>query len=381
MSKNRPITSRRAPNIRGQPDAKAFDERHDIMNTIHTLTETQQILTIVWWMSLGLSILLYIILDGADLGAGVFSLFVKDEDERGAIMSAMAGTWDANETWLIVAGGVLFGTFPFVYGSLFAYLMVPLAIVLWGIITRAAALEFRHLAEKRYKRFSDYAFGVSSLITSFFGGMAVGATLKGFPLTHVPDQVPAYVGGALRFISPFSIWTGIAAVVAVSLAGGLFVRARFEPDELVRKHAAIWTNFAFYGALAAVLITLVWSAIIFPWVSTRWLGPYLWVWALGVIVVVFAIVQMRRASRLERDLAAILWLNVAVALMAAGMMWTMFPWMVPDTWTIYAGATPQVSIVTFTLAMAGFFPVMLMYNWYQIWVFRARITKLAAYGH
>lgn len=351
------------------------------MQTMNALTQTQHFLTIIWWMSLGLSIMLYIMLDGADLGAGVFSLFVKDEHDRGAIMSAMAGTWDANETWLIVAGGVLFGTFPFVYGSLFSYLMVPLALALWGIITRAVSLEFRHLAEPRYKRFSDYAFGVSSLTTAFFAGMAVGATLKGFPLTHTPDQMPTYVGGALRFVSPFSIWTGIAAVIAVALAGGLFVRARFEPQEDIRKHAATWTNIVFFIALAAAVITTVWSVIIFPWAANRWLGPHFYLWGLGFLVVVYAVIRMRMASNREHDIAAILWLNAALALMGTGMMWTMYPWMVPNTWTIFAGATPQVSIITFTMAMAGFFPVMLAYNWYQIWVFRARVTKLAAYGH
>ena len=147
-------------------------------------------------MAFSLSVVLYVVLDGADLGAGVFSLFVRNADERGAIMSAMAGTWDANETWLIVAGGVLFATFPFVYGSAFSYLMVPLAFALWGMITRAVALEFRHLADARWQRFSDYAFGVSSLTVAFFGGMALGAVMMGFPLTHEAGTVPTYVGGA-----------------------------------------------------------------------------------------------------------------------------------------------------------------------------------------
>jgi cytochrome bd ubiquinol oxidase subunit II len=84
------------------------------------LTQIQAIITFAWWIALSLSVVLYVILDGADLGAGVFSLFVRNPHERGAIMSAMAGTWDANETWLIVAGGVLFATFPFVYGSAFS---------------------------------------------------------------------------------------------------------------------------------------------------------------------------------------------------------------------------------------------------------------------
>lgn len=346
---------------------------------MNDLSQIQSIVTFAWWIALDVSVLLYIMLDGADLGAGIFSLFVRSADERGAIMSAMAGTWDANETWLIVAGGVLFGTFPFVYGSAFSYLMVPLAFALWGMITRALSLEFRHLASARWQRFSDYAFGLSSLVVAFFGGMAVGAVLHGFPLTSTPGIVPAYVGGALRFISPFSIWTGIAAVIATTLAGVLFIRARFEHQEPIRVQAAAWTNAIFYLALAAVAVTVVVSAAIFPWARTKWLGPDFWVWGLVGLVVVFAAVRMRMAANRERDLAAILWLNFAIAVMALAMMATIYPWLVPGTWTIYSGASPAVSLFTFTLAMGGFFPVMLMYNAYQIWVFRARISALAAY--
>ncbi|MBV1838738.1 MULTISPECIES: cytochrome d ubiquinol oxidase subunit II [Acetobacter] len=343
------------------------------------LSHIQSIVTFAWWIALDLSVLLYILLDGADLGAGVFSLFVRDHHERGAIMSAMAGTWDANETWLIVAGGVLFGTFPFVYGSAFSYLMVPLALALWGMITRALSLEFRHLAETPWQRFSDVCFGVSSLVVAFFGGMAVGAILQGFPLTNTPGTVPTYVGGALRFISPFSIWTGIAAVLAVALSGVLFIRARFEHGEPIREQAARWTGTIFYLALAAVAITVVINAVIFPWAANKWFGSHFWVWGLVLLAVVFVAFKMREASRQDRDVAAILWFNLAVAIMAVAMMVTVYPWIVPGTWTIYAGASPAVSLVTFTLAMGGFFPVMLMYNAYQIWVFRARITALAAY--
>jgi cytochrome d ubiquinol oxidase subunit II len=344
-----------------------------------SLNDLHSIFTFAWWIALDLSVLLYILMDGADLGAGVFSLFVRSPHERGAIMSAMAGTWDANETWLIVAGGVLFGSFPFVYGSAFNYLMVPLALALWGMITRALALEFRHLAETPWQRFSDLCFGVSSLTVAFFGGMAVGAILQGYPLTNTPGQVPTYVGGSLRFISPFSIWTGIAAVLAVTLAGLLFIRARFEHGEPIREQAARWTNTIFFFGLAAVVITVVINAVIFPWAAKKWLGPNFWAWGIVLLAVVFVAFKMRQASRQDRDLAAILWFNAAVAIMALAMMATVYPWIVPNTWTIYTGASPAISLFTFTLAMGGFFPVMLMYNAYQIWVFRARISALAAY--
>ena len=346
---------------------------------MQALTHTQYVLAIGWWVAVAFSVCAYIILDGADLGAGIFSLFVTDEHERGAIMQAMAGTWDANETWLIVAGGILFGSFPFVYGSALGYLMIPLVLVLWGILTRAVALEFRHLAERWSRRFTDWAFGLSSLVTTYFGGMCVGAVLQGFPLTHEPDRVPTYVGGALRFISPFSLWTGVAAVIAVSLSGGLFIRARFEPKEAIRMHAARWTNIAFYLALAAVLITVVWSAIIFPWALNNWLGHYFWVWGLFLLAAIGSTFMMRRASIKDRDFAALLWLDLTIAIMAGGMMATMYPYIVPGTWTVYDGASPQISIFTFVLTLIGLFPVTIMYNWYQIWVFRARVSKLASY--
>lgn len=329
-----------------------------------------------WWFALGFSFLMYIMLDGADLGAGIISLVLRDPNERGAIMAAMAGTWDANETWLVVAGGILFGTFPMVYGSAFHYLLLPLIIVLLSIMVRAVALEFRHHSE-RTQWLWDGLFGLGSLFTLFFAGMAMGAILKGFPLTD--DQVPTYPGGMLRFISPFSIWTGIGAVIAAAMAGSLFIRARFEKTEPIRQHAGDWNGWTYYLSLAAVIITVVWSLSIFDWAREKWLGPYFWVWALLAIAVILATFQMRRASLKDRDVVAILWLNLAIALMWLGMMFTMFPWVVPHTWTVYSSASPAISMVTFTMAMGGFLPVMVAYNWYQIWVFRARVNRMTGY--
>ncbi|HET7314287.1 cytochrome d ubiquinol oxidase subunit II [Salinisphaera sp.] len=345
---------------------------------MNDLSQAHNFLIYAWWFALGFSFLMYIMLDGADLGAGVFSLFVHDHQERGAIMATMAGTWDANETWLVVAGGILFGTFPMVYGSAFHYLMLPLIIVLLSIMMRAVSLEFRHLSQ-RTQWLWDGLFGVASLTTLFFAGMAMGAVLQGYPLTG--GQVPTYPGGMLRFVSAFSVWTGIGAVIAASLAGSLFIRARFERTEAIRVRAAVWVDRTFYLALAAVVVTGIWSLAIFEWVRAKWLGPYFWIWLLLAIVVVLATFQMRRATRKERDLAAILWLNAAIAIMWLSMMFTMLPWIVPNTWTVQAAASPAVSLVTFTLAMGSFLPVMLAYNWYQIWVFRARINKLTGYGH
>ncbi|TAM12989.1 MAG: cytochrome d ubiquinol oxidase subunit II [Nevskiaceae bacterium] len=344
---------------------------------MNDLSQVQDLVIYAWWFALGFSLLMYIVLDGADLGAGVFSLFVRDYRERGAIMAAMAGTWDANETWLVVAGGIMFGTFPMVYGSALHYLMLPLLIVLLSIMMRAVALEFRHVSGQTQWLW-DGLFGVGSLTTLFFAGMAMGAVLKGYPLDG--GQVPTYPGGLLRFISPFSVWTGVGAVIAASLAGGLFIRARFQRTEVIRVHAAAWINHAFHLALVAVFVTVVWSLSIFDWAADKWLGPYFWVWLIPGAATVFATFRMRRATRRGHDLAAILWLNAAIAIMWLAMMFTLFPWIVPHTWTVYAAASPSTSLFTFMLTMGSFLPVMLAYNWYQYWVFRARVNKLTGYG-
>lgn len=347
---------------------------------METLSTIQNELSFIWWIALGLSFMLYIILDGADLGAGIFSLFVQDEDERGAIMASMAGTWDANETWLVVAGGIIFGSFPLVYGSAFHYLMIPLMFALLGIIMRAVALEFR-VHSSSSQRFWDWGFGLGSLVATFFAGVALGATLQGFPLTDTASGIPTYTGSGLRFISAFSLWTGVAAVVAASLAGGLYLRARFERRCQVYDHAGHWVAGSFWLALAAVVITLVWSWVAFPWAAAKWTGPHWWVWWLLGAVIVFAAIKMRLASAQRHDMRAMLWLSATIVLMWGGMMATLYPWLVPGTWTLYDGANPSNSLVAFTLAVGGFIPVMLMYNWYQFWVFRARINKLAAYAH
>ena len=343
------------------------------------LTQIQSMITFAWWMAFSLSVVLYVVLDGADLGAGVFSLFVRNANERGAIMSAMAGTWDANETWLVVAGGILFSMFPFVYGSAFTYLLVPLALTLWGMIIRIVALESRHVADARWHRLLDLGFGVSSLMVAFFGGMALGAVMHGFPLTHEAGTVPTYVGGALRFISPFSIWTGIAAVIAVTLGGVLFVRARFEHGEPIRHQAARWTNGMFYLVLLSAAITIVFSAAIFPWAAHKWLGPNFWVWIIALLAVIGAALKMRTAAHRDQDLKALIWFTVALGIMAISFMASIYPWMVPGPWTIYSGASPSVTVFEFSLSMGPFIPAMLVYNAYQIWVFSGRISALAAH--
>ncbi len=344
-----------------------------------------------WWLMLCFTFLFYIGLDGADLGAGVFALFSPDEEERGAIMASMAGMWDGNETWLVVAGGILFGAFPLVYGSAFNYLMIPLMLALWGIISRAVAFEF-HIHAKGSKRWWGWAFSLGSLLALFGAGMALGATLQGFPMHSGPtmiasssgafsySSVPHFSGSAFSFLTPFSVFTGFGAVIAASLAGGLYLCARFEPGDSIHRRAHAWTTISSYLSLITIVAAIVWSYAIFPWAATKWTGPYWWVWSMIVVLVLFFAYKSMMAHNTQRDFSALLWGEGVVAILWFAMWATMYPYIVPDTWTISAASNPADSIAVFTLFMTGFVPVMIMYNWYQIWVFRGRYTKKSLYA-
>lgn len=360
------------------------------MDFTHDIVRITSALSTWWWILLGLMFLFYIALDGADLGAGIFALFSKDEDERGAIMASMAGFWDGNETWLVVAGGVLFGAFPLVYGSAFNYLMIPLMIALWAIIMRAVAFEF-HVHARSSRKVWGWFFAIGSLLAPFFAGVALGASLQGFPMqsglamAHIAGRdystpVMHFSGNALTWLTPFSIWTGFGAVIAAGLAGGLYLCARFVPGDVIHERAKGWTSLFSLLALAAIVVTLVWSYAIFPWAAAKWTGPNWWVWAAWIVIVLFFAFKSMSNHSAGHNFVALLWGEGVVVLLWAAMWATMYPYIVPGTWTIHDAANPANSLAVFTLFMTGFVPIMIMYNWYQIWVFRGRFTKKSIYA-
>ena len=135
-------------------------------------------MVIFWVSALALSILLYVLLDGFDLGVGILFGFTREQGRRSAMMSAVAPVWDGNETWLVAAGVVLWGAFPVVYATLFSALYLPLLLMLAGLILRGVAFEFRTKAQ-RVRWVWDAAFSGGSLVAAFMQGLMVGALVEG----------------------------------------------------------------------------------------------------------------------------------------------------------------------------------------------------------
>src|ERR1700730_8739327 len=170
---------------------------------------------VTFWVSLlAVSILLYVLLDGFDLGVGILFGLTSNEDRRRAMLGAVAPVWDGNETWLVVAGVILWGAFPLVYATLLSAFYLPVIIMLLGLILRGVAFEFRHRAARQFRWIWDVSFVGGSFAASFMQGVTVGALVQGLNVTEGD-----YVGGVLGWLSPFSLLCGIGLCLGYALLG------------------------------------------------------------------------------------------------------------------------------------------------------------------
>src|SRR5258708_11725624 len=157
---------------------------------------------VMFWVSLlAISVLLYVLLDGVDLGVGLLFGLARGETRRGAMLSAVAPIWDGNETWLVVTAVILWGAFPIVYANLLSAFYLPLIVMLLGLILRGVAFEFRYKTQ-RLRWIWDVSFAGGSLIATFIQGTTVGALVEGLPFTN-----GQYAGGGIGRVPPFAgLW-------------------------------------------------------------------------------------------------------------------------------------------------------------------------------
>src|ERR1700685_709170 len=178
---------------------------------------------ILFWTSiLAISTLLYVLLDGFDLGVGIISVAAGSHIRRDAMMSAIAPIWDGNETWLVVTGVVLWGAFPIVYATLLSAFYLPLVLMLAGLILRGVAFEFRHRTE-RWRWLWNASFAGGSIVAAFMQVLPVGALVGGLPISN-----GRYVGGDFGWLSAFALLCGVGLCIGYALLGATWVARECE---------------------------------------------------------------------------------------------------------------------------------------------------------
>ncbi len=326
---------------------------------------------VMFWVAvLAISILLYVLLDGFDLGIGILFGLTRDETRRRAMLSAVAPIWDGNETWLVVAGVVLWGAFPVVYATLFSAFYLPLLLMLAGLILRGVAFEYRYKTE-RMRWIWDAGFAGGSLVAAFMQGVTVGALVEGLPISN-----GQYTGGEFGWFSPFAVLCGIGLCLGYALLGACWLVNKCEAE--IREVAyRLIPNLA-VGVLAFLVVVFAYALAENLRVMSRWLErPYLLVFpAIGVIAALVA------AASVRRRLDGVPFYMVALIFAAAfgTLAISFWPYMIPFSITIDEAAAPHSSLA-FMFWGAGIFvfPLMLLYTAISYTVFRGKVRPTA--GH
>src|SRR5690554_2294035 len=182
-------------------------------------------LSLIWAFIIGFGIIMYVLMDGFDLGVGMLFPFAADEESRDVMMNSVAPVWDGNETWLVLGGAGLLAAFPLVYSILMPALYIGVFLMLAGLIFRGVAFEFRFKAHSS-KYLWNWAFAGGSTVAAFTQGVVVGAYIEGFETAN-----GVYVGGALDWLTPFTVLTGLGLLAGYSLLGATWLVLKTE-DEL-----------------------------------------------------------------------------------------------------------------------------------------------------
>src|SRR5258705_2172134 len=329
-------------------------------------------LALIWAGLIAFAVLAYVIFDGFDLGLGIlFALFPKEEDRRN-VMNSIAPVWDGNETWLVLGGGGLLAVFPLAYAIIMPALYAPIIAMLLALIFRGVAFEFRWRSISN-KHLWDLGFMTGSCVAAFAQGIALGALVQGIPVVN-----RAYAGGWWDWLTPFSILTGIALVIGYALLGSTWLVLKTE-GELRDKayHLSGWLLFAMLGAIGAVSIATPFLHIQY---TQRWFSwPNIIFTAPVPIAVASVTVLLLRSLANKYDYQPFFLTLALFALSYAGLGISMYPYIVPQSITIWQAASPENSQVFMLFGVAVLIPLILGYTAWAYWVFRGKVRPESGY--
>jgi len=331
------------------------------------MTALEHFLPQVWFVILALFLLLYVMLDGFDLGVGILSLTTSDDERRSILMTSLGNVWDANETWLVLMGGALFGAFPLAYGTILNALYIPIMLMLFGLIFRAVAFEFR---EHSYRKlFWNYAFGSGSFLAAFAQGLALGGVLVVITVDHAGH----FIGTTWDWLTWRSILVALTLIQGYVLIGSTYLIMKTE-GELQKTHYRTAKIAAITTLLGAVLITIA-TPIFSESARARLFDPPLvYIFSVIPLLGVLLIWLLLQSLKNQEEKTPFIWTILIFLLTFLGLGLIVFPYIIPTQITIYQAAASPSALVFMIIFIGFLIPIMLFYNIYQYIVFRGKVS-------
>jgi cytochrome d ubiquinol oxidase subunit II len=329
-------------------------------------------LNTIWFILIGILLTGYAILDGFDLGVGSLHLFVKKDEERRTLINSIGPVWDGNEVWLVTGGGALFAAFPDVYATVFSGFYSAFMLLLFVLIFRAVAIEFRSKQEARWwRQMWDVLFSVASIFIAFLMGVALGNIVTGVPVGADKE----FAGSFFGLITPYTVLVGITTVALFMMHGAIYLVMKTEGD--IQKKVKSWVNNAIIFFVICYVSTTMATLIYYPHMTEHFKSaPFLFFLAL---LNMLAIANIPRQIYHGKDFKAFLSSCASIAALFALFAAGIFPDIVistinPDySLTIYNSASSQKTLgIMLTIALIGM-PFVLGYTFTIYWIFRGKV--------
>jgi cytochrome bd ubiquinol oxidase subunit II len=330
-------------------------------------------LPLIWAVIIIFGVMMYVVMDGFDLGIGMLFPFVKGKHDRDVMMNTVAPVWDGNETWLVLGGAGLFGAFPMAYAVVLEALYLPLILMLIGLIFRGVAFEFRFKATAEKRHIWDKAFIWGSLVATFFQGVALGAFLEGF---KVVDR--HFAGGTLDWLTPFSLFCGLGLIVAYTLLGCTWLIMKTEGDLQLKMHDL--ARPLALVLLAVIGIVSLWTPIAYPQIANRWFSMPNLFWFMPVpLLVLVTFYGLLKAVARNAHYTPFLLTLVLIFLGYSGLGISLWPNIIPPSISIWDAAAPPQSQGFMLVGTLFILPFILMYTFWSYYVFRGKVTHEDGY--
>ena len=329
--------------------------------------------SIIWFAIIVFGTLMYIVMDGFDLGIGLLMPFNQDPIERDMMVNTVAPVWDGNETWLVLGGAALYGAFPLAYSVLLDALSIPLTAMLIGLIFRGVAFEFRFKATEEHRPFWDKSFIAGSLLATFSQGVAVGSILNGFPVSG-----REYVGSGMSWLAPFPLFCGVGLVIAYALLGCTWLIMKTEHG-LHRKMSSLAIPLTL-ALLFVVGIISIWTPLTHADIAQRWFTRPNLFWFLPVpVLVVLCSWSIVRAIKREAHYSPFILTLALIFLGFSGLGISIWPHIIPPSITLWQAAAPENSQAFMLVGALLIIPVILGYTFWSYYVFRGKIKPDEGY--
>lgn len=325
----------------------------------------------LWFILITVLFVGFFILEGYDFGVGTVSRFLgKTDAEKRVYINTIGPYWDANEVWLITAGGAMFAAFPHWYATMFSGFYIPLVFMLLALILRAVAFEFRSKIEAyKWRNTWDWAIWIGSFLPPLLWGVVIGNFMTGMPITEDKELA----GSFLQFLHPFALLGGVMFVLLTVTHGLQFITLRTKGDlqARARKLSARVTPFT--------IVVLLLFAIIGYFVSDvfTYHGQ---VFIMIPIVAWLALVVSYFLNKQKRDKWAFAFTSVSIAGLTASVFIGMFPRVmissISDAYslTVYNASSGDYTLKLMTITAVILLPIVLGYTAWSYYVFRKRLS-------